>query len=368
MSLRALLHKHTLVFNFPMRTSRGSMKEKNSWYIKIWDDSAPEIFGVGECGPLPGLSPDDQPNLEETLQGLVTMINLRDWSMRDIQRPLAEYKAFFTSQFPLINFDSYPALIFALETALLDLNNGGQRVIFDNSFRQGKPIPINGLIWMGGLDFMLQQVEIKIRDGFRCVKLKVGGIDFEKECDVLQYIRRKYFRDDITIRLDANGALKPDEALYKMYELTKFKIHSIEQPVKPGSPMLAELCAKSPIPIALDESLIGINGYEVRKAFLESIRPQYIILKPSIHGGFQSCMEWISLAESLGIGWWITSALESNLGLNAIAQFTAQYPISMPQGLGTGMIYENNIESPLTVNSGQLLQDPSLSWDLSIIP
>jgi len=221
------------------------------------------------------------------------------------------------------------------------------------------------LIWMGGLDFMLQQIEIKIKDGFRCLKLKVGGIDFEKECDVLQYIRRKYFRESITIRLDANGAFKPGEAIYKLIELSKYDVHSIEQPLKPGSPEMAELCRNSPIPIALDEELIGIDIRAEKEALLDRLRPGYIILKPTLHGGLHSCQEWIQLAESQNIGWWITSALESNVGLNAIAQFTAQYSINEPQGLGTGMLYSDNIESPLTVSKGFLSYDTDLSWEKS---
>ena len=365
MPIRAQLKSYPLVFNFSMRTSRGSMKEKTSWFIKLWDEAEPEIFGIGECGPLPGLSIDHTPQLESVLIGLVDMINLRTYSIGDLPKSLEDFRGFLKSQFPLIQFDNYPSVLFALETALLDLLNGGKRLIFENEFINGQRIPINGLIWMGGLDFMLQQVEIKIRDGFSCVKLKIGGIDFEKECDVLQYIRRKYFRDNITIRLDANGALKPDDALYKLNELARFKIHSIEQPVKPDSPLLDQLSSKSPIPIALDESLIGITEIDKRIQLLDRVKPQFIIMKPMLHGGFYSCQEWIRLAVERGIGWWITSALESNVGLNAIAQFTANYPISMPQGLGTGSIYSNNIESPLYVTKGELHLEPSNSWDFS---
>jgi o-succinylbenzoate synthase len=226
----------------------------------------------------------------------------------------------------------------------------------------GHPIPINGLIWMGGLDFMLQQIEIKIRDGFTCLKLKVGGHDFEKECDVLQYIRRKYFRSNITIRLDANGAFKKDEALFKLQELARFDIHSIEQPIKAGLAEMAELCRQSPIPIALDEELIGVYNSAAKLDLLTRIKPQFIILKPTLHGGLYGCAEWIRVAEQLGIDWWITSALESNIGLNATAQFTAQYPVKIPQGLGTGMIYTNNIESPLTVQKEYLSYENSFSW------
>jgi L-alanine-DL-glutamate epimerase-like enolase superfamily enzyme len=246
---------------------------------------------------------------------------------------------------------------------LLDLYHGGQRKIFPGSFTEGKPIPINGLIWMGGMDFMLQQVEIKIRDGFRCIKLKVGGLDFEKECDILQYIRRKYFRDNIIIRLDANGAFKADDALYKLKELSKFNVHSIEQPIKAGSDFLQELCAKSPIPIGLDEELIG---QDPKGNLLAVIKPAYVVLKPSLHGGFAGVQGWIESARSAGIGWWITSSLESTVGLNALAQFVAQFNPEVPQGLGTGTIYTDNFASPIEISGQNLVFNPRETWQISL--
>ncbi|MEQ8423351.1 MAG: o-succinylbenzoate synthase, partial [Cyclobacteriaceae bacterium] len=259
---------------------------------------------------------------------------------------------------------NYSSILFGFETALLDLIHGGDRTIFKNKFTQGQAVPINGLIWMSGMDLTLQQIEIKIQEGFTCLKLKVGGIDFEKECDILQYIRRKYFKMDITIRLDANEAFKSEEVMYKLHELSKFDIQSIEQPLKVGSPMLPELCAKSPIPIALDEELIGKNSSDEKKALLASANPHFIILKPSLHGGFSGCRDWISTAEELKIGWWMTSALESSVGLNAIAQFTAEYNNQLPQGLGTGKIYDDNFESPLSVKNGFLSYSAASSWTL----
>lgn len=360
MSLQASFHKRTFHFSFDARTSRGSMKEKISWFIKVWDTESPQISGVGECGPLPGLSPDYLSELPEIIEGLINHFNGQSPPISEMS-DLRELHAFILKSLGT-DLRKYPSLVFAFETALLDLMNGGHKVIFKNSFLEGRPIPINGLIWMGGLDFMLQQIEIKIRDGFRCVKLKVGGIDFEKECDVLQYIRRKYFRDNITIRLDANGAFKPADALYKLNELAKFDVHSIEQPLKPGSPEMEELCRNSPIPIALDEELIGVDETEEKESLLERIKPAYIILKPTLHGGLYSCQEWIQISDKQSVGWWITSALESNVGLNSIAQFTAQYPIRLPQGLGTGMLYTDNVESPLTVNQGFLNFDSTVSW------
>lgn len=218
---------------------------------------------------------------------------------------------------------------------------------------------------MGDLDVMLQQASIKIDDGFRCIKIKVGGLNFEKECDILHYIRKKYFREDIELRLDANGSFKPEEALYKLNDLSRFKIQSIEQPIKPGRPEMEELCRKSPIPIVLDEELIGVESVEDKKKLLESIKPQFIIIKPSLIGGIQSSEEWISIAESQGINWWMTSALESNIGLNAICQFTANYQVNIPQGLGTGTLYDDNFQSPLEVVKGEIVFNPKLSWDLS---
>ena len=360
MSLKASFHKRIFHFSFDARTSRGSMKDKISWFIKVWNDAQPEIIGVGECGPLVALSPDHMPDLQERIEEIINQFNNQALDITSVAN-LSELNSVIIRSLG-VDIVKYPSILFAFETALLDLLNGGNKVIFNNSFIDGTRIPINGLIWMGGLDFMLQQIEIKIRDGFRCVKLKVGGIDFEKECDVLQYIRRKYFRESITIRLDANGAFKPADAMYKLNELAKYDVHSIEQPLKPGSPEMAELCQTSPIPIALDEELIGINERREREALLARLKPAYIILKPTLHGGLHSCQEWIQLAESQNIGWWITSALESNVGLNAIAQFTAQYAITLPQGLGTGMLYTDNIESPLTVNKGFLSYDKDLLW------
>lgn len=360
MSLEASIHKRIFHFSFDARTSRGAMKEKVSWFIKIRDNAAPQITGAGECGPLPGLSPEHKPEINDTIESMIGRFNNKSLTIQ----PFTSLKDLYAFMVEALGTEivNYPSLLFAFETALLDLLNGGSKVIFNNTFIQGAPISINGLIWMGGLDFMLQQIEIKIRDGFRCVKLKVGGIDFEKECDVLQYIRRKYFREKITIRVDANGAFRPADALNKLNELAKFDVHSIEQPVRPGSTEMEELCRISPVPIALDEELIGINEPEQKEALLRRLKPAYIILKPTLHGGLYSCQEWIQLAEKQNIGWWITSALESNIGLNAIAQFTAQYPTSLPQGLGTGMLYTDNIESPLSVHHGLLSYESTAEW------
>jgi o-succinylbenzoate synthase len=244
----------------------------------------------------------------------------------------------------------------------MDLQNGGTRKLFNNGFIAGQPLHINGLIWMGDMDFMMNQINEKIASGFRCIKLKVGGLDFDRECDTLNYIRKRYYRENIIIRLDANGAFKLDEVLYKLEELSKYDVHSIEQPIKPGLPEMKQLCRKTPIPIALDEELIGKFTHAEKEHLLEDLKPQYIILKPTLLGGFDQCADWISLAEKKQIGWWMTSALESNIGLNAIAQFTANYNTELFQGLGTGAIYSNNFSSPLSVQGGKLFYDVRQGW------
>jgi len=361
--LCASVHKQVFNFAFAARTSRGPMQDKTSWFIRLWDDSRPDIYGLGECGPLPYLSKEFTPEFEGMLTEYVAGIQTRELSLpADGWNNLSSMKEFFEAhQIPR----EYSSITFALETALLDLVNGGTRQIFKNKFAEENPIPINGLVWMGGLDFMLQQVEIKIRDGYKCVKLKVGGLDFEKECDVLQYIRRKYFRDNIEIRLDANGAFKKDEALQKIQNLKRFQVHSIEQPIKPGLAEMEALCRDSPIPIALDEELTGRVKRDEKEELLKRLKPHFVILKPTLHGGLSGCSEWIEIAVKQGIGWWMTSALESNIGLNAIAQFTAQYPVTIPQGLGTGQIYTNNFPSPLEPLKGFLHHQSKEAWDLT---
>lgn len=327
------------------------MRDKVSWFIRLSDVDRAGMTGIGECGPLPGLSPDAVPDFERVLEEALTKLStsgpLRLKEILDTVPP------------------GFPSIRFGLEMAWHDLNNGGKRIVFDNSFRHGVPIPINGLIWMGDLDFMMNQINQKIAQGFRCIKLKVGGLDFDRECDVLEYIRKRYFNHNIEIRLDANGAFKLDDALYKISELSKFNVHSIEQPIKAGQPDMEELCRKSAIPVAFDEELIGKELLSEKSSLLKAFKPQFIVLKPTLLGGFQASTEWIELAESMGIGWWITSALESNIGLNAICQYTASFRTAMPQGLGTGGIYENNIPSPLQVRDANISLSAEGGWDES---
>ncbi|MCI0751286.1 MAG: o-succinylbenzoate synthase [Flammeovirgaceae bacterium] len=352
--LRASHTKKTFHFNFRARTSRGLLKDKTSWFIKVWDDKEPAVFGLGECGPLPGLSVDSKPDFEQVLDETVNRI-------QSVQRLSDDAVEMISRMVPL----GYPSIKFGVETAIRDLVNGGHRIIFKNKFLDGHRVPINGLIWMDDMDIMLQQITDKIAQGFTCIKIKVGGLNFERECDILHYIRKKYFRDQITIRLDANGAFKPEDALSKITQLSRFQVHSIEQPLKPGNESLEELCRKTPVPIALDEELIGLEKVEEKTRLLQKIKPQFITLKPTLHGGFSGCQEWIDIAQSVNIGWWITSALESNIGLNAISQFTASFENIIPQGLGTGLLYADNFPSPLTIEQGHIYHNHKELWDVS---
>jgi L-alanine-DL-glutamate epimerase-like enolase superfamily enzyme len=347
--LKASWFKYKLIFELPAGTSRGIMHEKDTWFLHIWDEQHPEIVGIGECSLLKELSFDDRPDYEEQLAWLCKHIN---------DDPLYLKK----------NLVDWPSIRFGLETALADLKGGGTRILFPSAFTMGeKAIPINGLVWMGDKDFMLKQIEEKLKQGYTAIKLKVGAIDFESECALLGYIRKEYDQSKISIRLDANGAFSAEDVFQKLKTLSQYQIHSIEQPVAAGQPeLMGEVCLKSPIPIALDEELIGIHSMDIKRQLLETLRPQYIILKPSLLGGFAACNEWISLAAEMNIGWWVTSALESNIGLNAIVQWTATLGNLLPQGLGTGSLYLNNIPAPLKVKNGFLHYIPNEEWDLTL--
>lgn len=331
--------KRIFHFKQPAGTSRGVYTERKSWLVTIVDG---EQCGVGECAPLPDLSCDALPDdkYEETLQ------HFCDELMNSGEIP---YEA----------MRDYPSMLFGMETALLDLEakkNDRDGQLFDTPFSRGeKGITINGLVWMGTYEEMLSRMEEKLKQGFRCVKLKVGAIDFEKELDLVKRIRERFSHREVELRLDANGGFRPDDALYQLELLSQYAIHSIEQPIKQKQwAMMAELCRDAPLPIALDEELIGVNDRDVKRQMLRIIKPAYIILKPSLHGGMMGCREWIDIAKDEGIGWWITSALESNIGLNAIAQFASTYPLTMPQGLGTGMLFTDNIPMSLEIRGDQL--------------
>jgi o-succinylbenzoate synthase len=345
-TMKASYFKYILHFKNPSGTSRGILTDKETWFIILEKDGKK---GIGECGILRGLSADDRPDYEEKLQWTCQNINLGEQKLWE----------------ELIEF---PSIQFGIETAFLSLQSENPFVLFPSDFTKNtKSILINGLVWMGDEAFMKTQIEDKIAQGFSCVKLKIGAIDFDKEIDLLRFIRANFDENTIEIRVDANGAFNENEALNKINQITGFEIHSIEQPIKKNNTdTMSVLCKNSQIPIALDEELIGIFSAEDKKNLLQKIRPQYIVLKPSFVGGFRGTLEWISIAENLNIGWWITSALESNVGLNAIAQFTFMQNNLMPQGLGTGSLYTNNFDCPLEVFQGQLWYRKEIDWKFNI--
>jgi len=341
--LKAVYHKYLLNFKVPGGTSRGVLRQKETYYLKI---QRADKLGIGECALFRGLSHDDVIDYEDKLQWLCDHID------EETEYLMEELKDF-------------PSIQFGLEQAQLSLASTNKFDLFPSDFSSGDDqIKINGLIWMGEKDFMIKQIQDKLSQGFTTLKLKIGAIDFDTELEILEYIRERFGPDQVELRVDANGAFGADEALKKLNKLSVYQLHSIEQPIKAGQwEAMSKLCERSPIPIALDEELIGIIEHSLKKDMLSAIKPQYIILKPSLIGGFRGSMEWIKLARENQIGWWITSALESNIGLNAIAQFTYKLKNPMPQGLGTGGLFSNNIDSPLSVKNGALSMNRDQIWE-----
>ncbi|MCI9846532.1 o-succinylbenzoate synthase [Flavobacterium pectinovorum] len=345
--MKATYQKYMLEFKRPSGTSRGIMTKKETWFIILEENGKK---GIGECGILRGLSADDRDDYEAKLNWVCQNIHLGETVLWD----------------KLLEF---PSIQFGIEMAFLSLKSENPYLLFPSDFtNNSKSIIINGLVWMGEEAFMKEQIEEKLQQGFTCIKLKIGAIDFEKELELLRFIRTHFTAEQIEIRVDANGAFALNEALDKLNQLSGFKLHSIEQPIqKNNTDSMAELCKTTPFPIALDEELIGVFSFEEKEALLQKIKPQYIILKPSFVGGFRGTQEWIALAEKYNIGWWITSALESNIGLNAIAQWTFLLNSNMPQGLGTGALYTNNIDCPLEVLNGQLWYNNAKDWDSAFL-
>lgn len=343
--MQATYHKHILNFKRPSGTSRGVLTTKETWFIKLANGNK---IGIGECGILRGLSIDDRPDYESKLEWVCNNIHLGQGAL------LQQLKAF-------------PSIQFGLEMAFLSLSSEDPFTLFPSKFTKADDvIPINGLVWMGDEAFMQAQIKEKIASGFNCIKMKIGAIDFKTELDILKSIRKHFSSKDIELRVDANGAFSPDEALEKLKRLSEYEIHSIEQPIRQGQYYeMAQLCENTPLPIALDEELIGVFDKEDKRQMLEQIRPQYIILKPSLIGGYNGSTEWIELANASGIKWWITSALESNIGLNGIAQWTYILKNKLPQGLGTGSLFTNNFDSPLIVKNGTLQYDINKDWKIN---
>ena len=337
--MKAEIFPHTLHFKQPAGTSRGVYTTRKVWYIRL-TDKASGRYGIGECAPLPNLSCDDLPDYGEILA---------HHCQETARTGTIDYEA----------LRPYPSMLFGLEMAMRQLEMGSV-TLSETPFAKGKAgIPINGLIWMGDFGEMYDRIEEKMSRGFRCIKLKIGAIEFEKELDLLAHIRAHFGKEKIELRVDANGAFSPEDALDKLEALSQYDIHSIEQPVRAGQwEVMGRLCQQSPLDIALDEELIGINTRAEKMELLDKIRPQYIILKPSLHGGIRGAEEWIALAEERGIGWWATSALESNVGLNAIAHWCATKQPKLPQGLGTGLLFTDNIDYPLHIEGDCLWYDP----------
>ena len=365
------ISERTLHFKQPAGTSRGVYTTRHSYYLTLTSDEIPGVEGVGECATLPDLSCDAKPEYAVTLRQVCQMVEQMGRIPYDMIR-------------------AYPSITFGLETAFASFFDAAKKLLeivpaegasssemlkqkggsvpagmenlvdlYDSPFGRGEEgITINGLVWMGTYEEMLARLEEKLQAGFYCVKLKIGAIDFFKELDLIKRIRDVYTREQVELRVDANGGFLPENAMSQLEALAKYDIHSIEQPIKQHQwPRMAQLCRETPLPIALDEELIGVNVRSMKEALLDTIRPQYIILKPSLHGGIYGCNEWIQLADQRGIGSWITSALESNIGLNAIAHYAAKVygpNVEMPQGLGTGQLFTDNIPMPLEIRGDQL--------------
>jgi len=344
--MKARFIKHTLKFKQPSGTSRGILRTKDSWFLIIEEGNK---VSIGECSIIEGLNPETPDIVESKLSSIVEAINNKSPISSEI-------------------FLNAPSVKFAYEMALKDQKEGSTRELYKTNFIKGAGIPINGLIWMGDPSFMLSQIKEKLTSGYNCLKLKIAAIDFEEEIELLKKIRDQFNASDLEIRVDANGGFSNMEATDRLKRLSKFDIHSIEQPIAQGQwQEMAKVVYNSPIPIALDEELIGIDNLVRKNELLDTIKPHYIILKPSLLGGFEDTEEWIDITDNKNIKWWVTSALESNIGLSAIAQWTSSLDLTMKyQGLGTGQLYANNIPSPLYIDKGYI-HSGNDSWDLNFL-
>lgn len=337
--MRLAFTPYRLQFKEPGGTSRGILTSKLTYLLKLWDETDPGRVGYGEASLFEGLSKEAGPRYEYKL--IETLANIALGRGTDLTE--------------------FPSIQFGLEQAILDYSSGGRGLYFPSAFTEGKSeIEINGLVWMGDIDTMLQRLESKLQEGFRCIKLKIGAINFNDELRMLEAIRNRYDADTLEIRVDANGGFSMDNVIPALHALNRYTVHSIEQPIPAGHwDLMRFLCEISPIPIALDEELIGVYTKEKKQALLETVKPAYIILKPSLCGGFGGAGEWISLARENNVGWWVTSALESNVGLNALAQWVATLGVTMPQGLGTGQLFTNNFSTPISIHNDRLYFNPN---------
>ncbi|HRN36899.1 MAG TPA: o-succinylbenzoate synthase [Flavobacteriales bacterium] len=337
----------TLTPRFPLGTSKGVIEARTVWYLIAWDDQRPEVKGIGEAALFPGHSKEFPADVRTKLLELCA--DTSNWQQR-LHDDLVQV----------------PSVRFAVEQCLKDLAASGSKVLFPSEFTLGRAgIPINGLVWMGDKDAMRERIKVQIEGGNRCVKMKIGALRTEDEMELLAEVRRSFSAQELALRVDANGAFTHANVMPVLERLAKLGVESIEQPLAPGLyESMTEVCANSPVPIALDEDLIGLNFAAAKQDLLDNVKPQFIVIKPSLVGGWAAAQEWIDQARARGIGWWITSALESSIGLNAIAQWTATLGVSMPQGLGTGQVYADNIPSPLAVEQSRLCYRPETAWDL----
>ena len=339
--MRLQFAPYILKFKEPAGTSRGVLTEKPTCYMRLFDERDPSRYGVGEAAVFPGLSPEADERFFYKLMELQANVRLGKGT----------------------DLSQFPSLQFGFEQCIRDFTGGCQGVYYTSPFLMGtQSIEINGLVWMGNREEMLARLEEKLAAGFRCVKFKIGAIDWKSEVDLIEAVRSRYDRDRVEIRVDANGAFDMDSALPRLKRLADLDVHSIEQPIKAGQPLLMQfLCQVSPLPIALDEELIGKFTTQDKERTLDAIKPQYIVIKPTLTGGYSGAEEWIRLARERGIGWWITSSLESNIGLNALAQWVATLGNDMPQGLGTGALFTNNLDAPIYLEGDRLRYDPERS-------
>lgn len=348
--IHAHFKKHVLRFKVPAGTSRGILLQKPSWFICLSNSDNTNQRGVGECSIIPGLSIEEESDVELKLEQVCEDINGGAYN--------------FSEAIP-----EFPSITFGLETAYLDYNSRASKVLFPSNFTdETEGIRINGLIWMGDIKAMHSQIEKKVSEGYRCIKLKIGALKINEELQVIRSIRKEFPASELEIRVDANGAFSYDEARSLLETLATLDIHSIEQPIAAHQEaLMARLCKYTPVPIALDEELIGVSDFGEKKRLIEKIRPQFIILKPSLLGGFKASTEWLEIANELSVGWWVTSALESNIGLNAIAQWTYTLGSNLPQGLGTGSLYTNNISSPLEIFGEKLFYRRHKKWNYEFV-
>ncbi|MDE5790114.1 MAG: o-succinylbenzoate synthase [Muribaculaceae bacterium] len=343
--MRIQFAPYILDFKSPAGTSRGIMTNKLTAFLRIFDENDPSHYGIGEAGIFPGLSPEADDRYFYKMAELVTNVKLG---------------------MPT-DLTHFPSIQAGFEQAILDFSSGCRGIYFDSPFVRGEgSIEINGLVWMGDYEEMMSRLERKLKEGFKCIKIKIGAIEWEKEREMIARIRQEYDSSKVEIRVDANGGFSMDTVLPVLDQLAELEVHSIEQPIRQGNPeQMHRLCELSPVPVALDEELIGKFSYEDKERTLDTIWPAYIVLKPSLIGGFSGAQDWINLANQRGTGWWVTSALESNIGLNAIAQWVATLSTTMPQGLGTGALYKNNFQSPIELNGDRLIYNPAITLDRS---